>query len=318
MDSKSAYTYSYTSSSSSSSKSKLDLNEATFEDLTDIKGIGKVLADKIMMYKPYNSFSDLACVPGIGPVLQSRIKDQFDIGTKNEIKNQTKKQIKNQTENQIKNQTENQIKNQTEKKVKSTQVDHTKNTKKNEFTKTKEYHEKKSYVRNSNVSSSKNKNLPKPLRTTVWRRYASATHLDALCFCCKEIPISSENFFCGHVRSRKNKGTDDLTNLRPICGTCNSSMRSDHMFEYMIKNKLRGVENLSEEEKIKYHEENQESASSKDEFIDRLFLMFEKLDLNEREGWFESLQAFYENRVNTENDKYDNYDNYDKYDKYGK
>ena len=55
-------------------------------------------------------------------------------------------------------------------------------------------------------------------------------------FCCgQEIRINSPNKYeCGHVLSVKNGGSDRLCNLRPICVSCNRSMSSEHMRDYMI------------------------------------------------------------------------------------
>jgi hypothetical protein len=37
----------------------------------------------------------------------------------------------------------------------------------------------------------------------------------------------------GHLKARKNGGTDDISNLRPICQSCNSSLRDMNVDEFM-------------------------------------------------------------------------------------
>lgn len=72
------------------------------------------------------------------------------------------------------------------------------------------------------------KKIPSNVRETVWRKYLKDTHQT-----CNEIvcPVSicnnmidGFNFECGHIMSEKNKGKIVLSNLRPICSSCNKSM----------------------------------------------------------------------------------------------
>lgn len=52
----------------------LDLNTASKEDLQQIRGIGEVLAERIIAHRPYESPDDLLRVPGIGPTLLERAR----------------------------------------------------------------------------------------------------------------------------------------------------------------------------------------------------------------------------------------------------
>ena len=49
------------------------------------------------------------------------------------------------------------------------------------------------------------------------------------------------SFHCGHVIAEKNGGSIEITNLRPICQICNSSMGTTNMDvfvkSYKIENK---------------------------------------------------------------------------------
>ncbi len=60
---------------------KININEASPEELTDLKGVGPVLAGRIVEYRlqrgPFVSVEDLKKVPGIGDRLFSKIKDDI-------------------------------------------------------------------------------------------------------------------------------------------------------------------------------------------------------------------------------------------------
>ena len=43
------------------------------------------------------------------------------------------------------------------------------------------------------------------------------------------------SFHCGHIISEANGGEIKLDNLRPICHSCNSSMGTVNMDEFIIK-----------------------------------------------------------------------------------
>jgi hypothetical protein len=80
--------------------------------------------------------------------------------------------------------------------------------------------------------------IPHTLRNLVWKTYASDTYLSTNCFCCRKNIISIDNFICGHIVSRYDGGTIDLDNLRPVCNSCNVSMGTCDMFEFIKNNKL--------------------------------------------------------------------------------
>jgi len=70
------------------------------------------------------------------------------------------------------------------------------------------------------------------LKNAVWIAYFP-TASEGKCVCCKASTIGSRNFDCGHVVSVFDGGKTILGNLRPICGTCNSSMGKKNMDEFM-------------------------------------------------------------------------------------
>jgi len=89
---------------------------------------------------------------------------------------------------------------------------------------------KKLYLGSYWLDKPKNE-LSTQTRRKLWKIWYSNQPTDAkspcgeiLCPCCEETFISSFNFEAGHIRSFKNGGTDELDNLRPVCGTCNRLM----------------------------------------------------------------------------------------------
>ena len=53
------------------------------------------------------------------------------------------------------------------------------------------------------------------------------------CYCCKTSVIEITNFDCGHIISEFNGGNISIDNLKPICGTCNTSMGTENMNEFI-------------------------------------------------------------------------------------
>ena len=81
----------------------------------------------------------------------------------------------------------------------------------------------------------KKKNIPKYVKTTVWNTYIGEMIPVHLCICCKRSKIKNTDFHVGHVMSEKDGGTLEINNLRPICSSCNYSMSSTNMIEFVKK-----------------------------------------------------------------------------------
>lgn len=77
--------------------------------------------------------------------------------------------------------------------------------------------------------------IPKNVRNIVWNHYIGEDIIKHRCLCCKKVLITNTNFEVGHVLSEKNGGTHEINNLRPICGSCNHSMGTENMVEFVIK-----------------------------------------------------------------------------------
>jgi 5-methylcytosine-specific restriction endonuclease McrA len=80
------------------------------------------------------------------------------------------------------------------------------------------------------VIPQKRKTIPPMKKQKVWLTYMGNV-LVGECYVCNS-QLEYENCEMGHVLSIHNGGTDDETNLRPICGSCNKSMGVNNLEEY--------------------------------------------------------------------------------------
>ena len=99
-------------------------------------------------------------------------------------------------------------------------------------------------LKDTNLELSKDSNLekkyikqkiPQSVRITVWDTYIGRSIGEKLCNICNTNKISQFNFHCGHVIAEKNGGKTSINNLRPICKSCNSSMRTMNLDDFKLK-----------------------------------------------------------------------------------
>jgi hypothetical protein len=76
--------------------------------------------------------------------------------------------------------------------------------------------------------------IPASVKNTLWSKHFDNS-IQGNCQCCKTEVISKNNFDCGHIISEKNGGSVHLDNLKPICRSCNSSMGTTNMNDFMTK-----------------------------------------------------------------------------------
>ena len=79
------------------------------------------------------------------------------------------------------------------------------------------------------------KNIPSTVKRLVWNTYIGEDIGKSKCLCCKTTYITQLSFHCGHIISEKNGGEINVTNLKPICQNCNSSMGTTNMDDFMKK-----------------------------------------------------------------------------------
>ena len=78
------------------------------------------------------------------------------------------------------------------------------------------------------------KSIPKTLKDSLWDKHFGEENGSGKCFVCPK-KIFSRNFECGHVISVKEGGPTTLDNLRPICGACNKSMKTENLLDFKKK-----------------------------------------------------------------------------------
>ena len=73
------------------------------------------------------------------------------------------------------------------------------------------------------------KTIPKVVKDLTWQRWIGDDIAKAKCLCCGINEIKMNSFHCGHVISEADGGPTTVDNLRPVCATCNLSMRTQNM-----------------------------------------------------------------------------------------
>ena len=87
----------------------------------------------------------------------------------------------------------------------------------------------------STLPKPKKISIPIALKIQVWDKWIGLEIGKHKCLCCKTIDIIQMSFHCGHVIPECKGGKTNLSNLKPICQTCNLSMGTKNMDEFMKK-----------------------------------------------------------------------------------
>ena len=80
----------------------------------------------------------------------------------------------------------------------------------------------------NNTNLEPRKAIPKKIRGEAWKIQFGDSIIGS-CFCCKKELDVFDDWHAGHIISHSNNGTDTADNLRPVCGSCNLSMRTENM-----------------------------------------------------------------------------------------
>lgn len=80
-------------------------------------------------------------------------------------------------------------------------------------------------------SSEKRRPIDKATRDAVWIKYMGDSP-KGICYCCRIRPIHFTEFQVGHNKPVSKGGKDNISNLRPICGSCNRGMGDMNLEEY--------------------------------------------------------------------------------------
>jgi hypothetical protein len=79
----------------------------------------------------------------------------------------------------------------------------------------------------------KKKKISATLKRLVWNKWIGEEFGKSKCLCCKITDITQLSFHCGHIIPECNGGELTLSNLKPICQNCNSSMGTMNMDDFM-------------------------------------------------------------------------------------
>lgn len=79
----------------------------------------------------------------------------------------------------------------------------------------------------------KKKTIPSAIKKLVWNTHIGEDIGKAKCLCCKNTDITQMSFNCGHIIAEANGGEIIVSNLKPICQNCNSSMGTKNMDDFI-------------------------------------------------------------------------------------
>ena len=79
----------------------------------------------------------------------------------------------------------------------------------------------------------KKKSISSTLKRLVWNTNIGEAIGKSKCTCCKSTDITQLSFNCGHIIAESNGGDTIVSNLKPICQNCNSSMGTKNMNDFM-------------------------------------------------------------------------------------
>ena len=82
------------------------------------------------------------------------------------------------------------------------------------------------------------KTIPKILKDLTWAKWVGDHIAKTKCLCCGVNDIKMNSFHCGHVIAEADGGPTTVENLRPICATCNLSMRTQNMVKFKQQHEL--------------------------------------------------------------------------------
>ena len=83
------------------------------------------------------------------------------------------------------------------------------------------------------VKKTKKKQISSTIKKLVWNTNIGEEIGKSKCICCKSTDITQMSFNCGHVISEAKGGETIVSNLKPICQNCDSSMGTKNMNDFM-------------------------------------------------------------------------------------
>ena len=91
----------------------------------------------------------------------------------------------------------------------------------------------KEIITDDNDKKKKKKPISATIKRLVWNTNIGEDIGKSKCMCCNSTDITQMSFNCGHIVAEANGGDTIVSNLKPICQNCNSSMGIKNMEEFM-------------------------------------------------------------------------------------
>ena len=81
--------------------------------------------------------------------------------------------------------------------------------------------------------NNKKQSISSTMKKLVWNMTIGEEIGKSKCVCCKSTYITQMSFHCGHIIAESRGGETIVSNLRPICQNCNSSMGQTNMDDFI-------------------------------------------------------------------------------------
>jgi 5-methylcytosine-specific restriction endonuclease McrA len=91
----------------------------------------------------------------------------------------------------------------------------------------------KDIITDDNDKKKKKKPISATIKRLVWNTNIGEDIGKSKCMCCYSTDITQMSFNCGHIVAEANGGDTIVSNLKPICQNCNSSMGTKNMEDFM-------------------------------------------------------------------------------------
>lgn len=93
------------------------------------------------------------------------------------------------------------------------------------------------------------KRIPKAVKTKTWDRCIGKNNAIGKCYCCND-EIHILEFHCGHIVAEAKGGSMALDNLKPICASCNASIGTRNMEDFIKIYNMRNSKKSNKIEKV--------------------------------------------------------------------
>ena len=88
-------------------------------------------------------------------------------------------------------------------------------------------------IQEQKIKKEKKKQISSTMKRVVWNTWIGEDVGKSKCLCCKITDITQMSFNTGHIIAEANGGKNIVSNMKPICENCNSSMGKTNMDDFM-------------------------------------------------------------------------------------